>query len=265
MKSIKQIGTLGRTFSWEQWRASRFRMFALPAVLGLLLFGVNVVASQYPVVLTITSEEILQAHAERYFTDISGSEFILGLLIVQGPYIMMVLCAIIGGNVAGTLVTQHIESGRFEMLLNAPYERGRLFHGFVLGAVIITMIQTLVFGLIAIGSTALLLSMYGVSFDGSIGGYLYIALFSPLPVAVWATLIVITLRIHSGVGATVGEFEDLGDLVALAPPLAGLFVVSLNPGISVLWLTAGMCALALLAIVLSTATVRYWFHPVDLF
>jgi len=261
MTKSKRIRTFARALVWSQLRAQGYRQFILPFGLGILFLGANVVASQHPGILTLTSEAAIRDLVNRYFTDISGDAFIIGLLVVQGPYLLSVFTAVVGVRVGESLVESDIDSGRFEQYLNLPYRTTELYQSFILGSLTLALLQTLVIGVIAIGGSLALLVTKGVTFASSIGSVLYVSFLIPIPMALWATLVVIAIGLWSGSSSGTGDVGDLLKIVAVAPALSGVVAISVQPGISLALLTAGLLSFAVVSVVVMSAAMGRWFEP----
>jgi len=153
----------------------------------------------------------------------------LALVVVQGPYLVGVLASVAGAVLAQATVTSEATRGGLELLLSAPYRPREVFAAFLASSFLLVALSWAVLTAVAIGLPILGLNWLGAPPIPSF--YLGIALFVPLPMALWADLIASTVALaFPSLGLLrVGTATTLGQFLAIAPALGSLLFVTLRP------------------------------------
>ena len=239
---------------WKHYRRRGLKVFVFPVALALLFTALVVGTALSPGALTPSTQRSIDELVSSYFVDVDGAfGHSLALFLLQGPYLLALFAGMIGVQVGTKMATQLVSSGRFELLLAAPYDRRQVFHGLLAGTMLMTLLQLSVFAVLAIGGPLLFLVSSGVGVTGEFDSLLGLAFVLPVPIALWASLVAILGTL--GVGG--GRFEDASDalsLIGIAPGLALVLVVTYWPTVDLFVLAA----VALLAAAGLTVACSYW-------
>ncbi len=155
----------------------------------------------------------------------------LALVVVQGPYLVGVLAAVAGAVLSQATVSSELARGGLELLLSAPYRPREVFAAFLGSAFVLVVLSWAVLTAVAIGLPVIGLRWLGAPQIPWF--YLGIALFVPLPMALWADLIasVFALAFPSFTPLRVGTTSSLGQFVAIAPALGALLFITVRPDV----------------------------------
>ncbi|MCS7173949.1 MAG: hypothetical protein N0A24_11380 [Armatimonadetes bacterium] len=153
----------------------------------------------------------------------------LALVVVQGPYLVGVLASVAGAVLSQATVTSETARGGLELLLSAPYRPREVFAAFLVSSFLLVVFSWAVLTAVAIGLPLLMLAWLGAPRIPSF--YVGIALFVPLPMALWADLIAsaVTLAFPSLGLLRVGTGSTLGSSLAIAPAMGALLFVTIRP------------------------------------
>jgi len=246
---------------WRAGRDQRARLVLTPLLLSLLCLGI-VLAPIYLPDGRQTTEGLRQALGL-----LIGSlpEDRVGvaaaLLLVQGPYLVGILSAVVGARTAEATIGAEAVRGGLELLLAAPYRPAEVFAALLGSSFVLTALAWGILTGVAVGLPALwLLLRHGVSVPGP---YLGIALFTSLPMALWANLIALSVALlFPSVGLPrVGTSASLAQFVAILPAMGAFLFVTVRPDVHPA--TVGTVALVVGALGLGVGTglLARWFRP----
>lgn len=255
---------LSGALMWQEVRSRGARMFALPVMLSLVFVGITVVSVQSPQFLTGTTQGSLQQLVETQFGGVNEEYALtIALFVFQGPYLLATLSGVLGINVAQRMASGLVDSGRFELLLSAPFENRDVFLSLLLGTTLVTLLNVLVFASIAIVVPLVLLLVLGAEFGSSVNGVLLLAFLLPIPTSIWANLIMILSTMGVG-GKLLSGVEDAFSLVGLLPGIGLLLLVNFFPRLNLTLLALG----SIVAVVVLSLACSYWvtsrFDAVDI-
>lgn len=182
------------------------------------------------------------------------------LILVQGPYLVGILSAVTGARTAEATVGAEAVRGGLELLLAAPYRPAEVFAALLGSSFALTALAWGILTAVAVGLPALWLLQHGVSVPVP---YLGIALFTSLPMALWANLIAFSIALlFPGVGLPrVGTSASLAQFAAILPAVGAFLFVAVRPDVHPA--TIGVVALVAGALGLGVGTLLLarWFRP----
>lgn len=260
MTGLRNSIRLTKALIWRQNRVLGVRMFITPVGYGLLFLAVNLVAAKAPGLLTGPTERAIRQYARLYFGGVdSTSATVLSLLIIQGPYLLSIFGALTGLRVGRKFTSQEIESGRFELLLAAPYDPEEVFRGLIASSAIITLVQLLVLAVVGLGGAVLLLLALGVSFKMRVSELVYASFLTPIPAALWAVVVTVVVALFSSENRIVNNIENITNIVGIAPAFVTLLVLSFVPGVDILQVTLVTLGVSLVGTIVGSWAVDNWF------
>ena len=245
---------LSEALVWKQLRSQGLKMFWMPVFLSVVFVGITVLSLQSPQSLTSTTQGSLQQIVELYFGDIDNRyAFGVALFVIQGPYLLATFSGILGINAGQRMSSELIESGQFELLLSSPFSPRQVFVSLLVGTTLLTLLHTVVFGVIAIGIPLVYLLTLGAQLGAQINGVLFVAFILPIPTAVWANLVVILGAM--GIGGDLFEgAEDAFAIFGLIPGAALLLLINFYPRTNLVLLATA----SIVAILCLIAVCSYW-------
>lgn len=256
MTDTHRTGRLVEALIWQRFKSRGWKMFLVPVAFGAFFVGITVLTAQSPSTLTPSTRAAVERLIELHFTNVEnvdGMVYSLALFLLQGPYILAVFSGIIGIRVGQRVASGLIESGQFELLLSAPYDGRDVFLAMLGATTILTALHIVVFAVIAIGGPLLFLAANGILVTSNVDGIVLIGFLLPVPLALWANVVVILNSMGVGSERLQGA-EDVVSLAGILPGVALILIVNVWPGTNLLRLSGGALALAVLAVVLSL----YW-------
>jgi ethanolamine transporter len=254
--------TLARAIVWSELRGRGWRLFAFPVGAGLLFLGLLGVTALSPGVLTGTTREALAAQAGQYFTGMEGdAALLLAMLVVQGPYFVAMIAAVLAVLVTQTGVGQRLSAGELELLLSGPYREREVFVALVVGSFVLALLMTGVLMLLSFGGSALLLAWVDVSLTADALRLLLTGLVTPVPLALWATFLAVVVYLRfpdTPVNGT--EPGNLLIMLGILPAVSLVVLPTAFPSIHPLLLSAGGIAVSLGAVGVGWVSVRRWLN-----
>ncbi len=252
--------TLARAIVWSELRGRGWRLFAFPVGAGLLFLGLLGVTSLSPGVLTGTTREALAAQAGQYFTGVEGdTALLLAMLVVQGPYFVAMIGAVLAVLVTQTGVGQRLSAGELELLLSGPYREREVFVALVVGSFVLALLMIGVLMVLSFGGSALVLAWVDVSLTTEVVRLLATGLVTPIPLALWATFLAVVVYLRfpdTPVNGT--EPGNLLIVLGILPAVSLVVVPTALPAVNPLLLSVGGIAVSLGAVVGGWIHVRRW-------
>jgi len=233
---------LVRALLWRSWREQGAILLIAPLGFALLLLGVTLLALNAPGVLTPTTRAGLEAAAHKYF---SGQPGRVGLalagLLAEGPYLLGIFASFLGATAGQSSLGNERARGGLEAIFALPYTPEEILTGFLGASVALTLVSWLILTLASLGvaiGVLVTITRAGLHLSGS---YLTLALFVPLPLALWANLISVVLAVVAPRLAQVrtGSTGNLTQLVAILPAIVVFLVAALDPQINLTQVAAG--------------------------
>jgi ethanolamine transporter len=253
--------TLARAIVWSEIRGRGWRLFAIPLGAGALFLGLLAITALSPDVLTGATRSALAAQAERYFTDVgSDTALLLAMLVVQGPFFVAMIGAVLSILVTQTGVGQRLSAGELELLLSGPYSDREVFVALVGGSFVLALLVVGVLAAIAFGGTAVALAWAGVSLTPSAIRLFATGLLTPIPLTLWATFVAVVVYLRFPETPVNGT--EPGNLVIQLGVIPAVLLVVLPtavPSIDPVLLSVGGVAVSLLGIGIGWMTVSRWF------
>ncbi|TMT81752.1 hypothetical protein E2L06_17740 [Haloterrigena sp. H1] len=252
--------TLARAIVWSELRGRGWRLFAFPVGTGLLFLSLLGVTAVSPGVLTGTTREALAAQADLYFTGVdSDAALLLAMLIIQGPYFVAMIGAVLSVLVTQTGVGQRLAAGELELLLSGPYREREVFVALVVGSFVLALLMISVLIAIAFGGSVLVLVWLDVSLTMNTARLLGTGLLTPIPLALWATFLAVVVYLRfpdTPINGT--EPGNLLILVGILPAVSLVVLPTAVPSIDPLLLSVGGIAVSLAAVGIGWVSVRQW-------
>lgn len=261
MTDVPGWQTLARALVWSELRGRGWRLFAFPFGAGILFLGLLGITAVSPGALTGATRAALSAQAEQYFTGVgSDTALLLAMVVVQGPYFVAMIGAVLSILVTQTGVGQRLSAGEFELLLSGPYSEREVFIALVAASFVLSLLVIGVLAVIAFGGTAIALAWAGVSLTPSAVRLLATGLLTPVPLALWATFVAVVVYLRfpeTPINGT--EPGNLLIMVGMLPAVLLVMLPTAVPSIDPVLLSVGGIALSLLAIGIGWTSVRQWF------
>lgn len=245
---------LAELLLWKHYRGRGRKIFLFPVLMALFFSTIVIGTSFSPDALTPATQQSIDRLVSMYFVDVDGTiAYALALFLLQGPYLLAVFAGMIGVRAGNKVASELISSGRFELLLSAPYDDKNVFHALLTGTTVLTLLQLGAFAAIAIGGPLAFLFVSGVEVTAEVNNLLLVAFLLPLPIAVWANLIAILGSLGVG-GEWVEGVDDALSLIGIAPGLLLVLTVTIWPEVNLVALSV----FALVGISLVTVACTYW-------
>jgi len=237
---------------WEHLADRRTGVLLSPLAFSVLFLGVTLLTAYSPGVLTPTTRASLDQIVEGQF---SGSKsryvYALAMFLIQGPYLLGTLSGVMGIQTGQKLSVKAIGSGRFELLLTAPYDQKHVFLSFLAASFVLTLLKVAVFSVLSIGGPLLALDLlFGLQTEFT-NVITAVAFLVPIPLALWSNLMVLLGAM--GFGTSIyNRFDEVMPLVGIAPAIALVVIVNVVPEVSLfelsvvsIVLTGGVTALCI--------------------
>jgi hypothetical protein len=236
MSDLQRGTILARAMSRRTIREAGVRLLAAPALLALVALGVCAVIYFAPVALTPVTAHAIRVAAAKYFPNVADFRMasVLAFVFLQMPYLVAMGTALASASLARALVAADSAQGSLEMTLTLAYSPRSIFIGLVMAAfglaalcwiALMLPFLALVLGLVAIADPQ-------VPFPLS---YALLTLVMPLPLALWGSLIAITLAVWFPKSFSMkrGSLTGVMNLPIIFPAVIVFFVISFNPNGSV--------------------------------
>lgn len=260
MRSFDRSLHLSEALLWRQFRALGIRMFFSPVGYGVFFLLVTLITARSPNLLTGPTEHAIRLYTRRYFGGVDdASAGVLALVLVQGPYMLSIFGAVTGLRVGRKFTQREIESGRFELLLAAPYDPDEVFRGLITGSMVLTLAQLFVLAVVSLGGAIVLLLSLGVSFRAGFDHLVYVAFLTPIPATLWAVVVTVITSLFSATGRVVNAVENVTNIVAIAPALGTLLVLSFYPNVDLSTVALLTLGLSVAGTILGSIAVDTWF------
>ncbi len=260
MRSFDRSIHLSKAFLWRQYRSLGARMFLTPIGYGVFFLLVALMAARAPNLLTGTTERSIQLSASRYFVGVDDADAsVLALVLIQGPYMLSIFGAVTGLRVGRKFAQREIESSRFELVLAAPYEPDEVFRGLLTGSILLTLAQLFVLAVVGLGGALALLVSLDVSLTSQFDHLAYVSFLTPIPATLWAVVVTVAVSFFSGTDRLINNVRNVTNVVAVAPALGTLLVLSFYPDVdlfTVALATFGLCAVGT---VVASVAIDTWF------
>ncbi len=229
MRALNGAVRLTGALLWRVRRDQRSRLLLAPVGYGLLALAVMLA----PVFLPGRDPTLqrLRQGLELLVGPLPENPLVvaLALVVVQGPYLVGVLAAVAGAVLSQATVSAEVARGGLELLLSAPYRPREVFAAFLASSFLLVALSWALLTAMAIGLPILGLIWLGA--PPIPWSYTGIALFLPLPMALWACLIAsaVAVAIPSLSLLRVGTATSLGQALAVAPAMGGLLFITVRP------------------------------------
>lgn len=254
--------TLARAVVWSELRGRGWRLFAFPFGAGLLFLGLLAVTALSPGVLTGTTREALAVQAGQYFTSLDGdTALLLAMLVIQGPYFVAMIGAVLAILVTQTGVGQRLSAGELELLLSGPYREREVFVALVVGSFVLALLMIAVLMVLSFGGSALILVWADVSLTSEALRLLATGLLTPVPLALWATFLAVVVYLRfpdTPVNGT--EPGNLLIMVGILPAVSLVVLPTAFPSIDPILLSIGGIVVSIGAVGIGWMTVRRWLN-----
>ncbi|MFC7044539.1 hypothetical protein ACFQH6_03145 [Halobacteriaceae archaeon GCM10025711] len=252
--------TLARAIVWSELQGRKWKLFAFPIGAGVLFLGLLGVTALSPGVLTGPTRGALAAQASQYFTGTEGdAALLLAMLVIQGPYFVAMIAAVLSILVTQTGVGQRLSAGELELLLSGPYSEREVFVALVGGSFVLALLMTAVLMVISFGGSALVLAAASISLTPDAVRLLAAGVLTPVPLALWATFfaVVVYLRFpDTPVNGT--EPGNLLIMLGIVPAIALVVVPTAVPSVNPVLLSAAGVLVSLAGLAIGWVTVRHW-------
>ena len=239
--------TLARAVVWSELRGRGWRLFAFPIGAGLLFLGLLGVTALSP---------------GEYFTGMEDdTALLLAMLVIQGPYFVAMIGAVLAVLVTQTGVGQRLSAGELELLLSGPYREREVFVALVLGSFVLALLMIGVLVLLTFGGAALILVWAEVSLTADAFRLLATGLVTSVPLALWATFLAVVVYLRfpdTPVNGT--EPGNLLIMLGILPAVSLVVLPTAFPSINPLLLSVGGIVVSLGAVGIGWISVRRWLN-----
>lgn len=258
--------TLARAVIWSELRGRRWRLFAFPLGAGALFLGLLGVTALSPDILTGATRDALAAQAGQYFGGTpTDTALLLSMVIIQGPYFVAMIGAVLAILMTQTGVGQRMAAGELELLLSGPYREREVFVALVAGTFALALLMIGVLALISFGGAALFVVWAGVSLTSEAYVLLAAGLFTAVPLALWATFLAVVVYLRfpdTPVNGT--EPGNLLILIGVLPAVGLVVIPTAVPTINPFLVSLAGIAVSLVAVVVGWITVQRWLNVKNL-
>ncbi|KAB1190462.1 hypothetical protein GJR96_15905 [Haloferax sp. MBLA0076] len=260
MSSTPGWQTLAKAIIWSELRGRSWRLFAFPVGAGLLFLGLLGVTAVSPDVLTGTTREALATQAGQFFTGTEDdTALLLAMLVIQGPFFIAMISAVLSVLVTQTGVGQRLAAGELELLLSGPYREREVFVALVVGSFALALLMTAVLMSIAIAGSAFVLAWAEVSLTAGALRLMVTGLLTPVPLTLWATFVAVVVYLRfpeTPVNGT--EPGNILIMVGILPAVSLVVLPTAVPSIDPILLSVGGTIVSLGAVGVGWVTVSRW-------
>lgn len=258
--------TLTRAIVWSELRGRGWRLFTFPIGAGVLFLGLLGLTAASPEMLTSTTRDALAAQAGQYFSGAdSDTALLLSMLIIQGPYFIAMIGAVLSILVTQTGVGQRLAAGEFELLLSGPYCSREVFVALISGSFILALLLIAVLVVISFGGAFLVLAWAGLSLTPEALRLFGAGLLTPIPLALWATFLAVVVYLRFPDTPISGaETGNLIIMVGVLPAVSLVILPTAFPAINPFLLSIGGVVISLLAVSIGWLTVQRWLDVKEL-
>jgi hypothetical protein len=258
--------TLARAIVWSELRGRRWRLFAFPIGAGVLFLGLLAATAVSPEILTETTREALAAQAEQYFTGTaSDTALLLSMVIIQGPYFVAMIGAVLAILVTQTGVGQRMAAGELELLLSGPFREREVFVALIAGSFVLSLLMIGVLVVISFGGAAIVIQWVGITLTSEAFVLLTAGLLTPIPMALWATFLAVVVYLRFPDTPVNGT--EPGNLIIMIGVLPAVLLVVLPtaiPTINPFLVSVGGVGVSLLAVTGGWLSVQRWLNVKNL-
>lgn len=257
------IRTLTKAMLWDDVRSQGWRLLAFPVAIGLAFLGYNIAMSQMPGVFTGATVDSLERFSERYFGGIEDDQSLfLAALLVQGPYFLGLLASLLAVVATTNGAGERVRRGELELLLSAPYSPRQVFLALISSSLLVTLGEVLVLSVITLGGVTATLLLMDVTLQSSVVELASLAFLTPLPLALWATLVAVFAQLrYPGVSLYGMGVDNPLILVALGPAILLLLVMISFRGFDPILGALAALVVPTVGVLVGIATIDRWFNP----
>ncbi|AEJ39641.1 hypothetical protein TPY_1457 [Sulfobacillus acidophilus TPY] len=248
---------------WRQWREQSRRLVWMPVGFALVLGAITVLAFSVPGVLTPLTRRALDTAMTLYFHRIHGAVALgLAFLVFQSPYFIALFASLTGSQIAQASIGGEWVRGGFELLLSAPYRPQVLYVAFLVSDLLLTIWGFVWLAAVSLGVSLGVLVAMGVHLVSLPRQYFVMALVLPLPIALFANLIALTLTFMFPKLAQIraGGTANVIQTLAILPAVLLIFVVTLHPAIHPMRVAEYAIAAGIIGALGLVTLLRRWFN-----
>ncbi len=260
MRNLSRAARLTGALLWRVTRDQRSRLLLAPVGYGLLALAIMLAPVSLPG--SPPTLQRLRQGLELLVGPLPDDPLVvaLALVVVQGPYLVGVLAAVAGAVLSQATVSGEVARGGLELLLSAPYHPREVFAAFLASVFLLVALSWALLTAVAIGLPILGLTWLGA--PQIPWSYTGIALFLPLPMALWACLIAsaVAIAIPSFGFLRVGTATSLGQALAIAPAMGSLLFITIRPEVHPAKVGGIALLVGMVAVALGLLLIRHLFR-----